>query len=53
MRAPSMKAIPNGSGDVFGWQWMSAAASNRGTSLRWPMNRTRGSIPSARAAAWS
>ena len=47
----SMKAMPNGSGPVFGWQWTSAAASRRGTSERSPRNRTRSATPAARLGA--
>ncbi len=48
-----MNAMPNDSGPVFGWQWMSAAASSRETSDRWPRNRTRSEIPRASACVSS
>ena len=45
----STKAMPNGSGPRLGWQWMSAAASSRGTSDRCPRKRTRSATPPASA----
>src|SRR5579863_5860252 len=42
----STNTIPKGSGPLFGWQKMSAAASSLGTSVRWPRKRTRAAIRS-------
>ena len=49
----SMNAMPNGSPPVFGWQWMSAAARRRRTSVRSPSHRSRSAMPRRAARARS